>query len=612
VSKPAEQNENAWFSEENLQKAFRYAMMDTKDDFVFDVLNHWDVRLNRDYLLKTLSSQLEYGQYSPSRLVEIEVPKNNYSVRPGSTVSLPDLVVLFAIVQVLAPHLDAKLLSCVYSYRLNPKRGEKDEHLFLADKAKPEQKTESPVEADDEFPSSWFPLWKKFHEDSVASAKSSNFCAVTDITAYFENIQLDRLRDRIRSLLSPELHELVDILFSVIKSWNLKLDDHFAGSRGLPQGNDVSSFLSNIYLSTVDEVLFGMAKGNQDSYRRYVDDIKLYTDDEELACSALVETAREMRRIGLNLQSAKTKPIPAAKVFDVEGELWLEKLDDEAKDRKERAVEWLTVHYEKTIYRLTEYHDKIFRRTLTVLREANDESATEKALQQFLSQPEAKMLRSTFFYLKWFSPKLEASSKLAVRLNSTKFSFPYHVGQILRLATYLREPCAELSSTAESFATDANQNWFVKMSALFYLSQDVLDAKRLQKLHGLYLKENDPHLLRAFILCLVQYDSQQLLSLLQRFSFNSVPQLALLVRYTHTLASDRKEGAKLLAEIKKASISDPNFLFRLHQLDLLKVNKELRIEFKATIEQKLGECRATDVRLKSRLQSIFDSFVKNA
>ena len=156
--KPAEQNENAWFSEENLQKAFRYAMLDTKDDFVFDVLNHWDVRLNRDYLLKTLSSQLEYDQYSPSRLVEIEVPKNNYSVRPGSTVSLPDLVVLVAIVQVLAPHLDAKLLSCVYSYRLNPKREKKDEHLFVADKAKPEQKKESPVETDDEFPSSWFPL----------------------------------------------------------------------------------------------------------------------------------------------------------------------------------------------------------------------------------------------------------------------------------------------------------------------------------------------------------------------------------------------------------------------------------------------------------------------
>ena len=75
-------------------------------------------------------------------------------------------------------------------------------------------------------------------------------------------------------------------------------------------------------------------------------------------------------------------------------------------------------------------------------------------------------------------------------------------------------------------------------------------------MHGLYLKENDPHLLRAFILCLVQYDSQQLFSLLQRFSFNSVPQLALLVRYTHTLASDRKEGAKLLAETGDERWSD--------------------------------------------------------
>src|SRR5205809_4464696 len=344
------QGESAWFSVENLQRAFRYAMLDTRDDFVFDVLNHLDVRVNRDYLLKTLSSQLEYGQYLPNRLIEIEVPKNSYSVRPGSTVTVPDLVVLFAIVQVLAPHLDAKLLPCVYSYRLNPKRGVKDEPLFVADKAKPEQKSEPPVEADDEFPSSWFPLWKSFRKDSVATAKTASFCAVTDITAYFENIQLDRLRDRLRSLLSPEHHELVDILFSIIKSWNLKLDDHFAGNRGLPQGNDVSSFLSNIHPSTVDEVLFQMVHGNEAAYLRYVDDIKLYTDDKELACSALVETAREMRRIGLNLQSAKTKPIPAAEVFNEEGERRLEMLADESKDRKEHAIEWLaTRHGKKTV-----------------------------------------------------------------------------------------------------------------------------------------------------------------------------------------------------------------------------------------------------------------------
>jgi hypothetical protein len=605
-----QQDESAWFSTENLQKAFRYAMLDTKDDFVFDVLNHWDVRVHRDYLLKTLSSQLKYSQYQPSRLVEIEVPKNNYSVRPGSTVGVPDLVVLFAIVQVLAPHLDAKLLPCVYSYRLNPKRGKKDEPLFVSDKAKPEQKADTQLEADDEFPSSWFPLWKSFHKDSVASAKSASFCAVTDITAYFENIQLDRLRDRLRSLVLPEHYALVDILFSIIKSWNLKLDDHFAGNRGLPQGNDVSSFLSNIYLSTVDEVLFGMVNGNEAAYLRYVDDIKLYTDDKELACRALVNTAREMRRIGLNLQSAKTKPIPAAEVFHEEGEHWLETLADDSKNKKERAIEWLA-HCHGNNNLPAEYERRIFCRTLTVLRQANDSFATEKALEQFLSEPALQVLRSTFNYLKWFSPKLAVSSKLLARASSPKFSFPYHVGQVLRLAAHLRESCTELSALAESLAADTNQDWFVRMSALFYLSQDVLDSKQLQKLHGLFLKENNPLLLRAFILCLVQHESLQLLSLLQRFSFNSVPQLALLVRYTHTLASDRQEGEKLLGEIRKASISDPNFLFRLHQLDLLKANKELRTEFKTTIEKKIAECDSSGGRLKSRLQAIFDSFVKN-
>jgi hypothetical protein len=59
MNQDQERKKGTWFSFENLKKAFRYAMLDAKDDFVFDVFGHWDVRLNRDYLLKTLRACFE-------------------------------------------------------------------------------------------------------------------------------------------------------------------------------------------------------------------------------------------------------------------------------------------------------------------------------------------------------------------------------------------------------------------------------------------------------------------------------------------------------------------------------------------------------------------------
>lgn len=104
-----------WFSIENLEIAWNYVRLDMKDDFVFDVIDHEDIKFNIEKVLQSLHDQLKHDQYTPAPIVRIGVPKNFHSVRPGTVVPVVDLIVLYAIVQQLAPALDVILCDSAYA-----------------------------------------------------------------------------------------------------------------------------------------------------------------------------------------------------------------------------------------------------------------------------------------------------------------------------------------------------------------------------------------------------------------------------------------------------------------------------------------------------------------
>lgn len=133
-----------WYSIGNLNKAWKYARIDMRDDFVFDAIGYQDLKNNIDQALKTLSDQLQQDQYHPAPILSIEVPKSDHSFRPGTTIPVLDLVVLYAIAQQLAPPLDETLGDSAYAYRLNPKHEERRQALFR-DKDSPEDDLQQAV-----------------------------------------------------------------------------------------------------------------------------------------------------------------------------------------------------------------------------------------------------------------------------------------------------------------------------------------------------------------------------------------------------------------------------------------------------------------------------------
>jgi len=440
-----------WYSIEKLRKAWQYANIDMKDDFTFDIIDYQDIKHNIDVVLRALHTQLRQGQYYPAPILTVPVPKSHHSVRPGTTIPPVDLIVLYAIIQQLAPLLDKTLSDSAYAYRLNPKRDKKRQALFT-DKESPEEDVvlEGNVqqEADEDetelevekigFPYNWFANWIRFHRATQAASVEFEHVAITDITAYFENISLNILFDRMRELLGAEHRRLLDRLRVLLDYWDLAVSGEKTTGKGLPQGNDVSSFLSNIYLLDLDQAMLAIVENNTRKYFRYVDDIRLYTGSRSEACRALVELEHISRTLGLNVQTAKTKVKPATETFSPDVIEWMQYLQDEAKGKVEAARTFITEVFDLHAPESVSKWQRVYLRSLTVLGQSNDEIAVPISLEMFLNDPSVRRLRKNFIYLRRFTPAYSFEDAIYNRLSQEEFTFDYHQSYMYRLAAHSR------------------------------------------------------------------------------------------------------------------------------------------------------------------------------
>jgi len=605
-----------WFSQENLKYAWRYAKFEIRDDFIFDIINYEDIKVNEFRVLSSLEAQLKHDQYHPSPLIRISVPKNEHSVRPGSVIHLVDLIVVYALIQQLVPQLDSCLSDSVYSFRLNPKATKSQQHLF---KDKNELKTENNEFRENEeeetavearFPYGWFLNWKAFHSASKIASESYDYVALTDITAYFENISLDLLREILKEKLNSDVHfELANKLFCILEFWDWNPNRKVKQKIGLPQGNDISSFLSNIYLLALDKKMLEIVSDDTSKYFRYVDDIKLFTSDKNEAKHALFNLEETLRTLNLNVQSAKTEIKSASNIIDKEVEYWLDKMGDENPEKHDYAIEFFENSFNKA--ELARWQ-RPYSRCLTVLGNAGDDRAKDIALELFLSEPSQGLLIKHFKYLRSFVTSFMFEEEINNRLSQKLFIFPYHKGMIYRLLAHSRGCNDHSKKIVMQEAIKTNSNWFCRMSALFCLVTFSLDNNDLAKIAEIVEEGANPQVSRAAFVTLCQYAGDELNYVLDRVSLFNAPHQDYLRRYFLQLTDDNNTSKKILAKIKGASVNAPTFIHNLHQLDLLKANKtpEHRSIFRDILDEKITNCEDTDwLRLSERLQQIRNSFI---
>lgn len=269
----------------NMQNVVRQLKHDLKDDWYPDSLGYEDTlepQIISEAIVKSIESN--DGLYIPGLRAELNIPKKGFVLRYSLETSIVDRAYYHALCAELLPFYDELLRPVVLSHRYASSGHRAGRYLFRHH----------------------IEQWKLFKGYISQEAANNNVVLVTDVQNYFENIKIDLLIDFLLQRVSQlkasgaekaRIRTIINHLHRCLKIWC------FCDKHGLPQNRDASSFLGNIFMLVIDEAMLGLGY----NYFRYMDDIQIVTPSKYKARSALQDLIVELRKIGLNVNSAKTK-----------------------------------------------------------------------------------------------------------------------------------------------------------------------------------------------------------------------------------------------------------------------------------------------------------------
>lgn len=277
----------------DLDRVIRLLKQDIKDDWFQDPLLFED-RLSKDVIINYFKENIKKndGNYKPITKEIMNIPKKHASLRYSLETCFYDRVAFHAFGTHLIKYFDKLISRRVFNHRLDQSLFKKKKHRYL-------------------FANS-IEQWRKYEEFIRVGAIDKTILK-TDIQDFYENIKITDLKRillvclrevDVSSIEISTIRFCIDNICSCLETWS------YNGTNGLPQNRDISSFLANIYLYPIDT--FMVEEGFD--YYRYMDDIQIICKDKFQARSVLKKVIIELRKIGLNVNSAKTHILePSAK-----------------------------------------------------------------------------------------------------------------------------------------------------------------------------------------------------------------------------------------------------------------------------------------------------------
>jgi hypothetical protein len=270
----------------DLDRVIKHISHDLRDDWYPDSLGYEDT-LNSQVLHAALVESMARGNglYIPEAKTVLNIPKKGFVLRYSLETSLLDRVYYQALTSYLIPFFDELLPPQVLSHRF-ASHGDRRDGRYLF---------KHPIEQ-----------WKLFEGFVLNDMETKSFVLVTDVQNYFENINVELLECRLTELVSSvtadgaekgRIRLVITELSRCLKMWC------YSEKHGLPQNRDASSFLANMVMLAVDMEMLSQGY----DYYRYMDDIRITTQSKYEARKALQCLIVELRKIGLSVNSSKTK-----------------------------------------------------------------------------------------------------------------------------------------------------------------------------------------------------------------------------------------------------------------------------------------------------------------
>lgn len=238
------------------------------------------------FIIKDIIKRINSMQYEFSYKYIVYIPKDNGLLRRISIATLEDQLVLQVILNYIGPKIDRKFIRNSYGNRIESKKGKKNLYIF-----KP-----------------YYIQFKKFSNSVIYDIeKGWNWVCETDITAYFDTINHNNLKEILNDHLNEDDKQqkyIKKLIIDFIKKGIIENGEKRCSHRGIPQSMQISSFLGNLFLDDVDKI---MIDNKNIKYHRYVDDIRIMGKSKDEVKSALLNLQKLLIKKGLYINSGKTK-----------------------------------------------------------------------------------------------------------------------------------------------------------------------------------------------------------------------------------------------------------------------------------------------------------------
>lgn len=262
---------------------------DMRDDWFDDALQHRDLFSSKKSLREVLHEVLleGNGRYGASKRNVCDIPKKGLGVRYALETDFYDRFIYQAICSYLIPFYDPLLSHRVLGHRYD-KRQRTGKDLF-----------KGRIE-----------LWQTFEGVTRTALHNNQALFATDLINYFENITTESIREAFEAMLpkitasGPQkvlIRNSINTLCELMTHWG------YSERHGLPQNRDASSFIANVVLDAVDQEMVRLGF----DYYRYVDDIRIVCDSPRAARHAATLLIGQLRTVGMNINSSKTKILTA-------------------------------------------------------------------------------------------------------------------------------------------------------------------------------------------------------------------------------------------------------------------------------------------------------------
>jgi hypothetical protein len=279
-----------YFSPDNLRLAWERMVRsngkDIKDFFGIEIYAS-----NLDKNLARLSEAILKGEFKPQRPFKYYEPKASKTHRTKSVLSIDDALVYQAIANTVATANYKRLAennSFVFGSVLHPEVEKGTDLLKEPD-------------ADFYFFEYYIPLYNKFINSVNTEIGNTNirFKLETDITGFFDCIPHSKLLITLNKFgVEPEILDLLKDCLNIYSGTK----ESVTPGVGIPQGPAASFFYANVFLNDLDYII----SQNGYTYYRYMDDIRIYEETEEMLTEALVLIDNFLKGRALSLNTKKT------------------------------------------------------------------------------------------------------------------------------------------------------------------------------------------------------------------------------------------------------------------------------------------------------------------